>query len=216
MIKTAPDYAKRDRLPRKGYLYRVLVLASFGNNIVGSSHSGSMGEHQVSHWIDMFAGPAHPGSTHGQQVGVAAGALARLHKALLSLDRAPQIKPDQDFRGRFRAPLWRRHRPHDVCRGGEEVLRYVEARPRFNRRLEEVWPELRAELKAMMIDPDELAAIMLKEAGGPRHRKRTWPAAFDVWRKAMKHARDIRNRWSFLDLADDAGLLDDFLTNDPQ
>ena len=37
-----------------------------------------------------------------------------------------------------------------------------------------------------------------------------------VWRKAMKHARDVRNRWSFLDLADDAGLLDEFLNNDPQ
>ena len=28
--------------------------------------------------------------------------------------------------------------------------------------------------------------------------------------------RDVRNRWSFLDLADDAGLLDDFLSRDAQ
>jgi len=26
----------------------------------------------------------------------------------------------------------------------------------------------------------------------------------------------VRNRWSFLDLADDAGLLDEFLARDPQ
>jgi glycerol-1-phosphate dehydrogenase [NAD(P)+] len=37
-----------------------------------------------------------------------------------------------------------------------------------------------------------------------------------VWRNAMKYARDVRNRWSFLDLADDAGLLDEFLARDPQ
>jgi len=37
-----------------------------------------------------------------------------------------------------------------------------------------------------------------------------------IWRDAMKYARDVRNRWSFLDLADDAGLLDDFLSRDPQ
>ena len=37
-----------------------------------------------------------------------------------------------------------------------------------------------------------------------------------VWRDAMKYARDVRNRWSFLDLADDAGLLDTFLDNDEQ
>ncbi len=35
-----------------------------------------------------------------------------------------------------------------------------------------------------------------------------------IWRDAMKYARDVRNRWSFLDLADDAGLLDDFLARD--
>ncbi|MEY3596352.1 MAG: hypothetical protein RL543_305, partial [Pseudomonadota bacterium] len=32
-----------------------------------------------------------------------------------------------------------------------------------------------------------------------------------VWRDALKYAREIRGRWSFLDLADDAGLLDPFL-----
>ena len=37
-----------------------------------------------------------------------------------------------------------------------------------------------------------------------------------VWRDAMKFARDVRNRWSFLDLADDAGLLDEFLARDEQ
>ena len=37
-----------------------------------------------------------------------------------------------------------------------------------------------------------------------------------IWRDAMKHARDVRNRWSFLDLADDAGILDDFLARDEQ
>jgi len=84
----------------------------------------------------------------------------------------------------------------------------------FNRRLEAIWPELRHELKAMMIDPDALEH-MLREAGGPTNATELGLPR-DIWRKAMKHARDVRNRWSFLDLADDAGLLDDFLANDPQ
>jgi glycerol-1-phosphate dehydrogenase [NAD(P)+] len=37
-----------------------------------------------------------------------------------------------------------------------------------------------------------------------------------VWRNAMKYARDVRNRWSFLDLADDSGVLDEFLQRDEQ
>ncbi len=32
----------------------------------------------------MFAGPAHPGTTHGQQVGVASLAMARLQNEMLA------------------------------------------------------------------------------------------------------------------------------------
>ncbi len=212
MIKTAPDYAKKS-IAANGYLYRVLVLASFGNNIVGSSHSGSMGEHQVSHWIDMFAGAAHPGSTHGQQVGVAAIALARLHKFLLSLDRAPVIKPTQisetDFARRYGENIGRMMFTEAKKKSFDTV-----GAARFNRTLAEIWPELRAELKTMMMDPDDMARV-IKSAGGPTSATELGLPP-NVWRNAMKHARDVRNRWSFLDLADDAGLLDEFLANDPQ
>ena len=212
MIKTSPGY-RTGSIEANGYLYRVLVLASFGNNIVGSSHSGSMGEHQISHWIDMFAGDAHPGTTHGQQVGVATVTLARLHRYLLALDKAPRIRATKISETEF------------VRNYGESIGRmmFAEAKKnsfdedgaaRFNRRLEEIWPELRHELKAMMIDPDALEH-MLREAGGPTNATELGLPR-DIWRKAMKHARDVRNRWSVLDLADDAGLLDDFLANDPQ
>lgn len=212
MIKTAPGY-RAGSIEANGYLYRVLVLASFGNNIVGSSHSGSMGEHQISHWIDMFAGKAHPGTTHGQQVGVASITLARLHQFMLSLDKAPQIKPTQISETDF------------VRRYGESIGRmmFAEAKKKsfdetkaaaFNRRIADLWPQLREELKAMMIAPEELTRMM-REAGGPTSATELG-LPLPLWREAMKHARDIRNRWSFLDLADDAGLLDEFLSHDPQ
>jgi glycerol-1-phosphate dehydrogenase [NAD(P)+] len=212
MIKTAPDYP-RHSVEANGYLHRVLTLASFGNNIVGSSHSGSMGEHQVSHWIDMFAGSAHPGTTHGQQVGVASIALARLHRMLLSLDRPPQIKltviSKESFARRYGTGIGQMMFEAASRKSFDAV-----GAAALNRRLAEVWPELRIELKAMMMDPDDMAAI-ISSAGGPTTATELGLAR-EVWRKAMKHARDVRNRWSFLDLADDAGLLDEFLLNDPQ
>jgi glycerol-1-phosphate dehydrogenase [NAD(P)+] len=172
-----------------------------------------MGEHQVSHWIDMFAGPAHPGTTHGQQVGVASLAIARLQQEILSLDKPPVIGPTHIVESEF------------VDRYGEEIGRmcYAEARKKsfdvkgaadFNARLAALWPELRIELQRFMMPPAEMEAI-LRAAGGP-------VTASDlglprkIWREAMKYARDVRNRWSFLDLADDAGLLDEFLSRDPQ
>ncbi len=212
MIKTAPDY-KNHSIEANGYLYRVLTLASFGNNIVGTSHSGSMGEHQVSHWIDMFAGDAHPGTTHGQQVGVASIALARLHQYLFSLDKAPKIRAtkidETDFVQRYGLDIGRM-----MFAEAKKKSFDVEGAAAFNRTLEALWPELKVQLKAMMLDPAEMAVI-IAAAGGPTTATELGLSR-DKWRDAMKHARDVRNRWSFLDLADDAGLLDEFLLNDPQ
>ena len=196
-----------------GHLHRVMVLTGFGNCIVGSSHSGSMGEHQVSHWIDMFAGPAHPGTTHGQQVGVASIALARLHHDLLSLDTPPLIKAthieESGFIERYGTNIGRmcfaEARKKSFDRAGAEA---------FNRKLAEIWPQLREEVRPMLMDPAEMKKI-LASAGGPTTATELGLPR-KIWRDAMKFARDVRNRWSFLDLADDAGLLDDFLDRDEQ
>jgi glycerol-1-phosphate dehydrogenase [NAD(P)+] len=212
MIRTAPDLA-RHSIEANGYLYRVLMEASFGNNIVGSSHSGSMGEHQVSHWIDMFAGDSHPGTIHGQQVGVASIALARLHKLLISMDRPPRVSPTRISETDF------------VTRYGEDIGRMMffeaskkaldaKAAAALNEKLNEVWPELREEIRGMMMEPDEIARV-IRAAGGPTTATELG-ISVKLWRNAMKFARDVRSRWSFLDLADDAGLLDGFLADDPQ
>jgi glycerol-1-phosphate dehydrogenase [NAD(P)+] len=212
MIKAAPDLAKHS-VAANGYLHRILALCGLGVCFTGVSHHGSMGEHQVSHWIDMFAGAAHPGSTHGQQVGVAALAIARLQAELLALDRPPQIAPTHIAEAEF------------VARYGEEIGRmcYAEAKKKafdakaaaaFNLKLAALWPQLREELTPMMLDP-ALMKKSIAEAGGPTTATELGLPR-QIWRDAMKHARDVRNRWSFLDLADDAGLLDDFLARDEQ
>jgi glycerol-1-phosphate dehydrogenase [NAD(P)+] len=211
MIRTAPGLAQHS-IESNGYLYRVMIEASFGNNIVGASHSGSMGEHQVSHWIDMFAGRNHPGTTHGQQVGVASIAMARLHKMLLGMPRWPTIKPakisETDFVQRYGEDIGRM-----MFKEANKKTLDASAAAAMNEKLAAVWPE-REELKPMMMEPDTIASI-IRSAGGPTSATELGLPR-DIWRKAMKHARDVRNRWSFLDLADDAGLLDEFLNNDPQ
>ncbi len=212
MIESAAGLKNHD-IAANGHLHRVMVLSGFGNCIVGSSHSGSMGEHQVSHWIDMFAGPAHPGTTHGQQVGVASLAIARLHHELLALDQPPLIRAtnieEKDFIARYGAELGRlcyaEAKKKSFDRAGAEA---------FNRKLSAIWPELREELKPMLMDPAKMKAT-IEAAGGPTTATELGLPR-KVWRDAMKYARDVRNRWSFLDLADDAGLLDEFLARDEQ
>jgi glycerol-1-phosphate dehydrogenase [NAD(P)+] len=212
MIKSGPGLAAHS-VAANGHLHRVLTLCGLGVCFTGVSHHGSMGEHQVSHWMDMFAGPSHPGTTHGQQVGVASLAIARLQCELLALDRPPKIGPTKislrDFTDRY----------------GEAIgtMCYTEAKKKsfdaegaaaFNEKLAALWPELREELKRFVMPPADMKAV-LAAAGGPTTASELGLTR-KVWRDAMKRARDVRNRWSFLDLADDAGLLDDFLDRDEQ
>ena len=212
MINTAADIAKHSTAAN-GWLYRVMIMSGFGNVILGTSHAGSMGEHQVSHWIDMFAGDAHPGTKHGQQVGVASIAIARLHKQLFELSTPPQVKPtkisETDFVTRYGDDIGRM-----MFKEAQKKALDARSAAAFNEKLAEVWPQLREECKAFMIDPDELKRI-IGVAGGPTSASELG-LSLPMWRKAMKYARDVRNRWSYLDYADDAGLLDDFLANDPQ
>jgi glycerol-1-phosphate dehydrogenase [NAD(P)+] len=212
MLEAAAGLAKHD-VAANGHLQRLLTLCGLGVCFTGVSHHGSMGEHQVSHWIDMFAGSAHPGTTHGQQVGVASLAMARLQKEMLSFEKPPKIRPTHIVEAEF------------IDRYGREIgmMCYGEAKKKafdrkgidkFNAKLAELWPQLREELKPFAMDPAEMEKA-LRAAGGPVTASEMGLPR-KIWRDAMKYARDVRNRWSFLDLADDAGLLDEFLSRDPQ
>ena len=59
--------------------------------IIGSTHAGSMGEHLISHYIDMFMGDEHPGSLHGEQVGIATLLLSKMQNDILNSSKTPQF-----------------------------------------------------------------------------------------------------------------------------
>ena len=191
-----------------GYLQRVLTLCGLGVSFTGVSNHGSMGEHQISHYIDCFAGARHPGSLHGQQVGVAALTMARLQQAILARDTPPRVHPtridEADMARRMgpeiAAQCLAKHRKKTLDATGAAAM---------NEKLAAVWPELRDELLAFAVPVDEMRAL-LAAAGGP-----TTPEALGLdpafYREAVLHAREMRDRYSMLDLADDAGLLADFV-----
>jgi glycerol-1-phosphate dehydrogenase [NAD(P)+] len=207
MIAAAPGIGYGD-IESVGILHRVLTLCGLGVCFTGVSNHGSMGEHQVSHWMDMFAGGAHPGTVHGQQVGVASLAMARLHHRMLSMKTPPQIGPTVIDE----AGMMRRYGPEIgpmcIAESRKKALDAEGARA-FNRKISEIWPALCDELRPMLLPVDTMRAALV-EAGGPIDAD-TLGLPRPVWRDALKYAREIRGRWSFLDLADDAGLLDPFL-----
>ncbi len=190
-----------------GYLYRVLTLCGLGISFTGVSHHGSMGEHQISHYIDCFARERHPGTLHGQQVGVASLTMARLQQDILSRETPPTLRPtriDPDDMARRMGPAiaaqcLEEYRRKALDAAGAEAL---------NERLARIWPELRRECQAMALPVGEMTA-MLRAAGGALSAAELGvPVAF--WREAVRHAHEMRNRFSFADIACDAGMLDAF------
>jgi glycerol-1-phosphate dehydrogenase [NAD(P)+] len=194
-------------VPAVGYLFRVLTLCGLGVSFTGISHHGSMGEHQISHYIDCFAGPRHPGSLHGQQVGVASLTMARLQQRLLASDRPPQVRPTRiDPEG-----MARRMGPAVAAQCLAEFRKKAfdeKGADAFNARLAALWPALKAELAPFII-PAETMRASLAAAGGPCTAAELGVPG-DLYREAILHSREMRNRFAFVDIAADAGLLEDF------
>jgi glycerol-1-phosphate dehydrogenase [NAD(P)+] len=207
MYATAPGLRTGD-VTAVGVLQRVLTLCSVGVCFTNVSNHGSMGEHQISHWADMFAGDHHPGTVHGQQVGVASLVMARLQAQILAMDMPPRVKPtvvdEAAMRRRYGAEL----APLCVAEMHKTALSPDQAED-FNRRLAELWPALKRELAPMQVPVDTMKAALIAAGGPTTGTELGFP--LPVWHDAIRFSREIRGRWSFLNLAADAGLLDELL-----
>lgn len=193
-------------------LTRISALMGLGTSFTESTHSGSMHEHMISHYIDMFALEAHPGSSHGEQVGVATVTMSRLQNMIIAGDAPPLVAATDVPEARLRA----RHEPNvadnliEQSRAKALDARAAEA---LNRRLADDWPTLRARLAEVA-----LPFRTLHEAMGRAGCRRTaselgLEPAF--YREAVRDARWIRDRFGMLDLAGDSDALEPFVASMP-
>lgn len=184
-------------------LVRTLVLSGTGTAIVGISAPASQAEHLVSHYIDMLEPAGRPAVFHGEQVGVATLAIARLQERML--ERALTLQPDRitdaELRARYGSELGASISSEFSSKrlGREEV-------DALNHRLERDWNTIRERLAAVMLGPARIEAA-LRSTGAPTnpqaiHLKRSF------FEEAIVHAREIRNRYTVLDLAAQADRLD--------
>ncbi len=210
LMARAPDLAKGD-VEAVRYLHNVLTLCGFGTSFTGMTNHGSMGEHQISHYIDCFAGEKHPGTLHGQQVGVATLTMARLQTQILASEKPPVLSATL-----IDTPAMRKRYPGeiaDICLA-ELKMKALDARgaDAMNEKLGALWPELRQELLAFQV-PAATLHTALRASGGPTTAGELG-LDVEVYRDAVLHAREIRRRFSVLDLAEDAGLLADFVAGE--
>jgi glycerol-1-phosphate dehydrogenase [NAD(P)+] len=190
-------------------LYRVLTYVGAGTCFTGTSHHGSMSEHMISHWIDMFAGEAHPGTLHGHQVGYAAVSMSRLQHQILDAPEPPRLSPprldETDLRARYGAMA-------------DLVLKELSGKTMdrvaiddLTRRMED-WEAFRRPLRAVMVPTATLVDAL--DACGGYVTAASSGLPDSVYREALVRAREIRNRFSILDIAAAEGSLEPFAAAD--
>jgi len=204
LMAHAPGIRRRDPTSI-GYLARSLILSGLGVGFTGVSHHGSMGEHQISHYIDCFAAARHPGTLHGEQVGVATLTMGRIQERLLSMDRPPTQQPTRIDETDMVRRMGTDMATQCLAEYRRKAADDAEA-SRRNRRLRETWPELRRECSAWREPVEELRSALAAAGGATSAAELGLDPAF--YREAVRHAHEMRNRFSFADLACDAGLLD--------
>jgi glycerol-1-phosphate dehydrogenase [NAD(P)+] len=187
------------------HLARTLVLSGLGMCISGGSYPASQGEHLISHYIDMRAGANLPESFHGEQIGVCTLTMSRLQDRLL--ETTPEIRQTVVDAADIVA--------HFGPETGAACLREFAAKAlsaadadAVNARLAAGWPAMRDRIAAVRRQTAMLERTLDLAKAPTRPAALGWPAP--LYRMAVARARQIRNRYTFLDLAGDAGLLESF------
>lgn len=198
-----PEALVSGDLEAMGRLARTLVLSGMGMTVCGGSYPASQGEHLISHYIEMMHPPEWRNVFHGEQIAVTTLVMARLQEQLLS-DTSPAINSSHTLRGdivkhfglEIGNACWDEYKLKQLDKDRADKL---------NARLSETWPEICEKIKAITIPPDTIACI-LKRAGAPlTHSDIGLDQKFFL--NAICHAHEIRNRYTFLDFANDTGKM---------
>jgi glycerol-1-phosphate dehydrogenase [NAD(P)+] len=184
-------------------LVRTLVLSGYGTAIVGSSAPASQAEHLVSHYIDMLAPASRPAVLHGEQIAVTTMSIARLQHAMLGAKPVVREEtiPNAELVGRYGAEL-----AGSVMEEFDHKRLTRRRTEELNARFESRWDAIGERVGAVLLSIDKIESA-LRTAGAPLtpsdiHLDRAF------YNQALLHAREIRNRFTVLDVAAGGGTLE--------
>lgn len=184
-------------------LARTLVLSGLGMTICGGSYPASQGEHLISHYIDMLGDPSWPASFHGEHIAVTTLTMARLQEAMLG-DAPPAVSAtavsEQTVMAHFGPDLGASCWPAFA----KKTLDATAARA-LSDKLARGWADIRSALRKVMRPLKEVESALMAAKAPLTSTDIGVPV--DFYRRAVAQAREIRDRYTFLDLAGDSGRL---------
>ena len=190
-----------------------LIASGLAMEVAGSSAPASGAEHLISHYLDMrHYALGEPHELHGQQVGVAAVAMAALYERFLKqspgqidVDGLVGIHADgtgelERIRAHF-GPLYHAVEAHVIAKQVSADL----LRDRLQT-LRRQWQSLCSDLLGVLLPASELRRRLL--ACGCPVRFRDLGVAPERSLDALRFARHIRARYTILDTAAELGMLE--------
>jgi glycerol-1-phosphate dehydrogenase [NAD(P)+] len=185
------------------HLASTLVLSGFGMSICGGSYPASQGEHLISHYLDTMLARRNDDSLHGEQIAVATLTMSRIQERLLA-DNPPRLCAThatrdtlvQRFGDTAGAECWDEYERKRLSHETAELL---------NERMAQNWSEIVRQIEAIHISFHTLEKALAR-AGAPTKPQDIGVSEPD-YEAAVLGARFLRDRFTFLDLADDAGRL---------
>ena len=184
-------------------LVHLLVLGGLGMLMAGTSQPGSQGEHLISHYIDMACRP-HPGTLHGEQVGLATWTMANLQQDMLMRRSPPVLEEAALERGSSAAQY---AALKDSCsETGTMPGRQLDV---LNGRLEQLWPSIRADLNDVALPLEDLETAFA--AAGVAMDAEALGIDRQFYRDAVRNAGQLRDRFTMLDFASDTANLEPFI-----
>jgi glycerol-1-phosphate dehydrogenase [NAD(P)+] len=187
-------------------LVRTLVLAGFGTAIIGNSQPASQGEHLISHYIDMFADASRPLVFHGEQIGVTTLSMVRLQEAMLAA--RPRIVADTATEAEFRARYGEALGASCWAEFAQKRMTAQKAEE-LNDLLADRWPAIRDRIRSVLLTAGRLTEVLTR--AGAELTPEAIHLPRDFYETALLRCREIRNRYTFLDLAAGAGRLPELI-----
>ncbi len=211
-----PDLLTKGDMQAFFHLTQGLMLSGLSLQHYQASRPASGAEHLISHLWEM-AETTHGQFSHGLKVGLGTIASAALYDRVLARDFT-RLNVDRMVnaylsREEVQAVIRRAFSNPDVVESAihQSMAKYPEPEDLRNRliQLKDHWPEIKAKLQKQLISAPDMRG-MLSSAGCITHPAQMGKTTADLL-QAYRHARLIRNRYTILDMAEEAGCLEDCL-----
>lgn len=207
MINNASNIAAGE-IEALALLTLISAIMGLGTSFTQTTHVGSMSEHSISHYIDMFAGEGHPGTSHGEQVGIATISISKFQNYILKKNQPPVIEPTvlpkEEIIEKLGASML------DTIKTAMKPKMFDQKKADLtNEYFSKYWLEFTQPIKEKMLDYETIWNSM-GECGALRTPE---DAKLDsnFYKDALKYGRFIRDRYTILDLAGDSNQLEELI-----